>query len=628
VAEASLRLLMDVETAGLLREATTLHCLVIKDVDTGRRWSFSDAVGSGLPPIAEGLALLESADEIIGHNALQFDVPVIEKLRPAFKRPKIFDTLLCSRLIWTDIDQDDFRQVQKNPSFPRQLIGWHSLEAWGYRLGVMKTGVGIKDWSKWTPEMQRRCESDVEVNLAFLRHIEAQSYSQEAIELEHRFAEIIYKMMWHGFRFDREAAARLYSQLVGRKAELEEELQVSFPPKRVEYETPKKKIKKTKLVPFNPGSRQQVGERLVELGWEPVQFTATGIPQLDDDVLEDLGERFPASKPLVEYFLLKKRIGQIGDGKEAWLKVERNGRIHGEVITNRAVTGRCSHIHPNMTQVPKVGKPYGEECRSCFTADDGQVLVGADASGIEARFLAHYLARYDSGKFIDVVLNGDIHSTNRDAFGMPKTKQGRDLSKNGFYARSYGAGPEKLGATLQRLDDEHEARAQGTRIPDWLLRSMKKKGPLTPLRIANAKRGLYAGQKIEKDVTGLGDLINDLKKALKKKGHLRGLDGRRLRVRSLHSILNTLLQSAGALTVKKATVLWYDRLLSAGLKFGVDFSLTLHAHDEVQTSARAEVAELVGRTFVEAIAEVGRTWNIRCPLTGEFKIGKDWRETH
>jgi DNA polymerase I len=617
------RLLFDLESNDLLLNATKIHCLVIKDVDTLQRWSCTDAT-PGYLSIAAGLEVLASADEIIGHNIMEFDVPVLEKLRGFKFGGKIRDTLLESRLIWTDISHDDFRRT----NFPGRLIGWHSLEAWGHRLGVLKSGTGITDWSAWTPEMQKRCEQDVEVNDALRKHIDAQNYPAEAVELEHRFADIIYKGSRHGVRFDVDAAHKLSAQLLERKEKLEAELQTAFPPKVVEYETPKKKIKKTKLVPFNPGSRPQVIAKLTELGWEPVEFTKTGIPKLDDDILEEQGKLYPQSAGLVEYFLLGKRLGQIKDGEKAWLMLERAGRIHWSMKTNGAVTGRSSHNDPNISQVPKVGKPWGAECRACFVADLFQVLCGADASGIEARFLGHYLQPYDGGKFIDVVLNGDIHTLNMNAFGLTPGKVGRDRAKTGFYAKCYGAGPEKLGSNLVELAPEHEARAQSKTLPPWLLRSMKKKGPLTPLRIANAKRGLYSGQKIEKDVTGLGDLIERLRTTLKEKGYLRGLDGRRLRVRSLHSILNTLLQSAGALTVKKATVMWYGRLTAAGLVWDQDVSLVIHSHDEVQATCRPEVAELVGRTFVECIAEVGRIWNVRCPLTGEFKIGPDWKSTH
>lgn len=627
-----MRLIFDLETDGLLvatadkPEATKIHSLVVKDLDTGEVHSYADE-SELLLKIRFGVAHIEEADEVIGHNVMAFDLPILKKLIPGFGlKPtcKVTDTLLCSRLMFTDIDADDYR---RDSSFPKRYIGSHSLKAWGYRLGVLKGNFGdTSDFKEWSPEMQAYCEQDVEVTEHLLRHIESQEYSQEAIQLEHDFASIILQQTRHGFRFDTAGAAKLYAQMVQRQAELTAELMKVFPPLVETYLTPKKQIPKTRLVEFNPGSRKQVGERLKALGWKPQSFSETGQPTIDDTILEALP--YPEAKPLAEWYLLNKRIGQIATGDKAWLKLERNGRIHGELITNAAVTGRCSHINPNTGQVPRVGSPYGEECRALFLADEGRVLVGADASGIEARALAHYLFAYDGGEYVTVVTTGDVHTKNRDAFGMPPTKEGRSLAKNGFYAKTYGGGPEKVGATLVRLADDHEQAAQQEEVPGWLRKSMLKKGPLTKERLANAKRGLYAGRRVEVGVVGLGKLIEDLKTTQRTRGWLRGLDGRRLRVRSMHSILNTLLQSFGALIVKKATVLWYQKLINMGYVWGKDFALVAHVHDEIQATARKEIAEIVGRTFVESLAEAGNHWGIKCPLTGELKVGNNWKETH
>lgn len=666
-----MRLLFDVETDGLLDTLTVIHSLVIHDLDRpGWKGSFCDFRPDGsrkdfendFTSIRDGLRMLSEADELQGHNVLDFDLPAIKKVYPDFVyKAKVRDTLLISRLIWTDIDQDDYILAKKG-TLPARLIGSHSLESWGYRLGVLKGEFHRSgDFSKWSPEMQSYCEQDVNVNLALVNAIARQNYSEEAIELEHRFAEIIYRMMGHGFAFDEVKAGRLYGELVGRRDVLTKQLQTTFPPKVIIYHTPKKRIEKTKTIPFNPGSRQQVAERLVGLGWKPTKLTETGLPAVDESVLETL--TLPEAKPLSEYFLVEKRIGQLAEGKQAWLKNVRGGRVYHRVKTNGAVTGRCAHHSFNIAQVPSValGKDgslvygpeggWGTECRELFCPSSGLIQVGADASGIELRCLAHYLAAYDGGAYVQAVTEGDVHTTNQQAFGLPPGKAARNgQSKPSIYALVYGAANEKLGGTLMRLEDQHEEAAQALAVPASAKKQMAKAGPITPVRLANWKRGAYARSRVVKNITGYAELTEAIATLIsgpivrywvdeegerrpvrdktKARGWLRGLDGRRLRIRSPHAALNTLLQSAGALIVKKATVIWYDSLIARGLVWGRDFALLAHVHDEIQSEARPEVAAIVGQTFVDAIRQAGESWGFRCPLTGEYKIGNSWAATH
>jgi DNA polymerase I-like protein with 3'-5' exonuclease and polymerase domains len=192
---------------------------------------------------------------------------------------------------------------------------------------------------------------------------------------------------------------------------------------------------------FNPGSRNHIAYWLKrKYNWEPLVYTDSGEPQLDEDVLKSLP--YPEASFLLEYFLVDKRLGQIAEGEQAWLKcVDADGRIHGYINGNGAVTSRMSHSKPNLAQVPRVGSPYGQECRSLFTAQFGWNLVGIDASGLELRMLAHYLARYDGGEYVKAILEGDIHSFNMNALGLTD----RNKSKTFIYAWLYGAGDEKLG---------------------------------------------------------------------------------------------------------------------------------------------------------------------------------------
>lgn len=547
-------------------------------------------------------------------------------------------------MIWTDIEESDYALVKAN-KLPGRLIGSHSLEAWGFRLGKLKGDFGKKnDWSHWTPEMQSYCEQDVEVGADLFHFIEAQQYSEVAIQLEHDFAAIIYKMEQRGFAFDLKGATELYGKLVKRREELYSELQRVFPPKTVEWETPKKKQKRSKVVPFSPASRKQVAERLMELGWKPTKKTEGGAPAVDEQVLEHLP--YPEAKPLAEYFLIQKRIGQLAEGSQAWIKSEKNGRVYHRVVTNGTVTGRCTHHSFNITQVPKVTSPYGPECRALFTATPGMKLVGADASGLELRCLAHYLARYDGGEYAKTVCEGDIHSLHRDAFGLPPTKEGRDNGKTATYGHLYGGQEEVVGAALKKLSDEHEAKAQQIEVPPAAIKRMAKRGPVTPDRIANWKRGRYGKNRIMSGIKGFQQLVDDvmdrafgpvvsvtptgrkIRDKSKGRGYLVGLDGRKLKVRSEHSCLNTLLQSAGAILMKKAVVLWYEELIARGYQWDKDFGLCSSNHDEVQADARPEIAEEVGQVFVDSIVRAGQHFKFRCPVTGTFAVGDNWKETH
>jgi DNA polymerase I-like protein with 3'-5' exonuclease and polymerase domains len=110
--------------------------------------------------------------------------------------------------------------------------------------------------------------------------------------------------------------------------------------------------------------------------------------------------------------------------------------------------------------------------------------------------------------------------------------------------------------------------------------------------------------------------------------HVMGIDGGLLKVRSEHSALNTLLQSAGAISVKLATIMFYDRMVADGLVSGEDFMLVAHVHDEVQTLVKKGLEQRVGEHAVAAMREAGDALGFLCPLDGEFKFGANWAETH
>jgi DNA polymerase-1 len=292
------------------------------------------------------------------------------------------------------------------------------------------------------------------------------------------------------------------------------------------------------------------------------------------------------------------------------------------------VTGRMTHSRPNVAQTPANHALYGEDCRSCFTVSDAvrYSLVGCDAEGLELRCLGHFMARWDGGAYANTVINGrkedetDVHSVNRKAAGLNT----RDSAKTFIYALIYGAGDFKLGTTVY----EDFTDLQKQQFLEKYKTKRDRQRALTNLGKARRDR-------IMDNLPALAKLVEAVRRAWRKNGHLVGLDGRLLHVRSEHAALNTLLQSAGAIVMKKALVLFEDDYAS-----GIRLSHASHmgaipiieycanVHDEVQLEALKEIADDVGKEFAECIRRAGEHYKFRCPLSGSYAVGTSWAETH
>lgn len=550
-------------------------------------WTFDEENGYLCHEKPETLApLINKADKVIAHNLIGFDGPVLNRcwgMRLGLK--KSMDTLVMSRLYKPDID------------------GGHSLEAWGKRLGGRQKSdyqriywrllgqrkYDAKDVTHWNnpniPLMSAYCKRDVKVLVDVYNYLQNELEEWgESVSLEHSVAAIIKKQQDNGFLFDEAKARKLLSLLSSELADLEGSLQSVFPPIVTERWSEKTgKQLKDKVEVFNPGSRQQIAKRLQSLGAKFTEKTDKGQVVINEQTLSEI--ELPEAKHILRYLLLQKRISQVS----SWFdEVKDDGRIHGRVISNGAVTGRMTHNHPNMAQIPNSGSEYGPECRECFTVADGYKLVGADASGLELRMLAHYMR---DERYVKTVVEGsskdgtDVHTVNQKAAGL----QTRDQAKTFIYAFLYGAGPAKIGSIVGG------DAGDGQRLIKKFLRS-------TPaLQRLRDKVSRYAA-----------------------KGFVPGLDGRKIWVRSEHSALNTLLQGAGAIVMKKALVL-LDKKIKAAT---IDARFVANVHDEWQIEVKEEQAEEVGKMAVAAIEEAGAYFNLRCPLTGEWNVGLNWKETH
>jgi len=561
-----MKIILDIET-NLAHDK--IWCVVCRDIK-------KNVVSTFLQPV-ELQAFLDGCESIIAHNGIFFDFPVLKRVWGiTVKKSKLVDTLVLSRLY--------------NPS----LEDGHSLAAWGQRLGFAKGDFTDFD-NGLTDEMLEYCIQDTLVTQKLYEHLTQEmknGYSKESITLEHEVAIIVAEQERNGFKLNEAAALQLLSLLKTKLDAIQVEMAAIFPDKVTTGRVHKTNGKPLKdiIEPFNPGSRQQIAERLIEKGWKPNKFTEKGSVIVDETTLESLD--FPEAKTLAEYMMLQKRIAQI----DSWLEaIGTDGRVHGRVITNGAVTGRMTHHSPNMAQVPNSGSPYGLECRDLWTVEKGYKLVGIDASGLELRMLAHYM---NDNVYTHEVTEGDIHTANQTAAGL----QTRNQAKTFIYAFLYGAGSAKIGSIVGGSAKE------GQKLIDSFLRNTPK---LKALREKVSR--IYA-----------------------KKGWLPGLDGRKLLVRAEHSALNTLLQGAGAIVMKQAVVLLHKKLRQSK----IDFKIVANVHDEWQIEVEESRAEEVGKLGKQAIADVVKELKVlddpvpnpkkrlRCPLDGEYKVGNSWKETH
>lgn len=548
----------------------------------------------------------------IGHNILKFDAPTVVRLCGSrLSVANCIDTLVLSTLY--------------SPS----ITDGHSLDAWGQRLG--KDKIHFSDWSHLSEEMVSYCHQDVAITTElFKRLIKTMAkigFSEKSIEIQHKFTVILEKQRKNGFTFDGERALLLYQQLRSIENSTKDLIHVAFPPKRVLIRTGKRFTKDGRPtsiytkdveryhvedgvggtyqafedVPFSIGSPLQRIQKLLELGWEPEEFTEKtkkgggGNPKpFDKGKMSPSLERFlegndvPEVKLIGQWMTINGRANMVNTWLDAWN--ETDGRIHGKLYV--ADTLRLRHQAPNTANIPAVrvdknGHPLlGEdghftyESRDLWTARQGRVLVGTDAAGLELRMLAHYLNR---DEFTKQVVEGDPHQYNADVVGIT-----RPQAKTLIYAIMYGAAAPKIAKTLGVSVKE------GAIIRNMFLERL-----------------------------GLKELIEECQHE-QRNGRVSLCDGSQVICPSPHAALNYKLQGGGARVMAQGSIFLAQTIRQEGfdsLKVG-------DIHDEWQFDVAPSDAQPHADAGVDAIRRAGEALSLRVPLDGESKIGKTWAETH
>ena len=511
--------------------------------------------------------MLSTSDGVVGHNLIGFDMPVLQSCWGINSQVPVWDTLVMARLLKPVID------------------GGHSLKAWGGRLKFDKLDFDVTDFdSGYTEEMGTYCKRDVEVTTKLFKALKAtlknKGFSDYSIELEHKVAAITAQQVRNGFKLDVELAQSWSDEMTARMGAIEAELQSIFPPIitiRISEKTGKRL--KDGVEEFNVGSRQQIAKRLSGLGVKWSKKTPTGSPVVNEDTLKEANT--PESLLCAEYLGLVKLKGMV----DSWLfRITSDGRINGRVNSCGAITGRMTHSNPNLAQIPSI-----KIARQCFTVDEGNVLVGCDASGLELRCLAHYMKDPD---YVKTVVEGnqdegtDIHTVNQHLAGLPTRAQAKTM----IYALIYGAGDAKMGQVIG----------------------------------GSAEDGAALKEKFLDGLPALKNLIDNTKKEAKRNGYVKGIDGRVIWVDEEYKALNRLLQSCGAIVMKVAIVKCVETLEARR----IPYKLVAQVHDEFQIETPEHFGKAVGIIARQSIIDAGLELDLSCPMDGEWAIGKTWADTH
>ncbi len=621
-----MRFYFDLETTGLLRQPDLrIHCM---------GWAVDDGPVTLTVGHDEVVAVLQGVLEnrpdegnsyLIAHNLMGFDLPILKR----------FTGLDPKALGWMNHDTKVVGSLV-DPEFS----GTHSLADWGIRVKAPKDDYkerciakGIDPWAAYNEDMGLYCKQDV-VTLRKIDLYQREKYLNDydwtqSLALEHAIAGIMAEQEYTGVYFDRVAANSLEAQMIQKIADLTDTCTKLVKPKCVQGDEVKATFKKNgqpsaiaiKALGLDPelskgemiagpfsrvsfseydlDSRHQVIQLLQLHGWKPTEWTDKGNPKFtEDSITSQLGG---VGKDLAERFVCITRLGALRN----WMKAVRDDeRISAKAFSQATPTGRMRHSV--VVNVPRPGTAWGKEMRALFGAKPGMELTGCDAAGLELRMLAHYMG---DPEYTRQILEGDIHWYNVQLMGLvPKgtarDKDGpqhvlhdlfRNVAKTFIYALIYGAGDGKIGTIVAGLPGWSGSEADGALLRGRFMKGLPKYEALME-RIAKGS----------------------------KKKWLLGIDGRKLYIRHEHAGLNLLMQSAGSILVKAATIYAREQIR----KKKIPARQVLHMHDEAQYEHRVGVGPLVAKAFDDGIRWAEKHFKIRCPLGSDSKTGQTWADTH
>jgi hypothetical protein len=576
---------VDIEANGLLPEATRIWCVVAKDIVTDRVYKFYER------NLSEAKTFLDGCEEVIMHNGLCYDIPLLAKLWDYHFKGTVTDTLIMSRLY------NPKRYLPRN--CPNKKAGPHSIEAWGYRVGRGKPE--HNDWSRLARQEQAGWLVDVKylrksIKLLdhWIRKIDEAVVPMLPMKLEVDETKVggIHKHVQKPFLKNGYYNKSVVNWI--ESSELPKCIRaVSGPFTRVHY----RKV--------NINSNAEIKEYLLDIGWVPDQWNTN-----------DEGERTsPKLSKDEEFFGIQSSLGRLIAKRvqarsrrsilEGFLnRLRPDGRLPSRV-TNLAVTGRATHA--GIVNVPGEQSFFGKQMRRCFIASPGKVLVGTDSDACQIRMLA---GRMQDPQYIDTIVNGDskkgtdMHSINQRAANLPT----RAAAKTFFYGFLFGAGDAKVGRIVNGTAQD------GRRLKNQFIQGLPALGKLLDKLTkewkshAKCKMGKYGYEYYN--------------------GWVKGLDGRPIFIPSQHQILVYVLQSDEAIMMAAAYVMFHKTCLKEGFVWGRDYQTLCWYHDEWTVECKPQIAKRIGRLAEESIAKAGKFYNIMCPHIGQAKIGNDWFEIH
>jgi DNA polymerase I len=615
------KLVFDIESNGLYFEASCIWVLCTVDIDTGVERCFSD-LDNRCEPLSVGIEYLRTADWLIGHNIVQYDLPVLKKICGLEYSGTVMDTMLMSQTC----------------NYKRFGNRGHSLEVWGEFLGVPKPE--ILQWTVYDPEFLHRCTEDVRINLRvwgtvwreFLHHRKNNPLIALSLRNEHKVSSFVSDACIHGWPFDIESALALSDTLTQQMGVTESEINplLGYQLKRKDTDRPRlaKYLKDGRYDqhtanwfsvdqmdsflgddepiagPFNRVYFEPIGVGQIELvkgylysiGWEPDEWTMKklpsgqwekGGPKMSTSSLLPLGR---VGELLDRYYTLRSRLGMVNSFVDDYIR-HGDGCVHGSMFVIGTPTGRATH--KLIVNVPGAESEFGPELRKLFVAPPGMVIVGADSAGNQMRAFLHYLK---NDEYTKIVIEGDVHTENMKILQEVVADCTRKKAKPFLYAFLFGGGNEKLAL------------------------------------IVTGKRNPVIGKKLKEmfmdRVTGLKQLdswITQQFEDTKERGaaYITCVDGRRIYSNSKHKSLNYLLQSMEAVTCKAAVAMACDTFV----KEGIEYVPLIMMHDEFEVAVHPHNVERVKEIMKNAFRDAPKQFGVMV-MDGEAKSGGSWYDVH